>query len=105
MQSSPLIPHSLMKSRKPDRPGAACPEAFIYPLHTAAVGGSKGNNRLPFQVIAFQEGIDDSGSHMRNGDPSLLTNTVLHAQHRFQKQMDTCSKFQYEHCEYPRYKF
>ena len=35
-------------------------------------------------------------------DPSQLTDVVLQAQARFQNQMDTCSKFQYDRCENPR---
>ena len=59
----------------------------------------------PF-IIDDKRRIDYShGIAIWDEDPSLLTNTVLHAQKRFQDQMDTCSKFQYERCEYPRYKF
>lgn len=59
----------------------------------------------PF-IIDDKRRMDYSrGIAMWDEDSSLLTNTVLHAQKRFQDQMDTCSKFQYERCEYPRYKF
>ena len=56
----------------------------------------------PFIIDDKRRSDYSHGIAIWDEDPSLLTNTVLLAQQRFQNQMDTCNKFEYNRPENPR---
>ena len=60
------------------------------------------NNIDPFIIDDKRRSEYSHGISIWDKDPSLLTNTVLTAQQRFQNQMDTCNKFDYNRPENPR---
>ena len=59
------------------------------------------NNIDPFIIDDKRRIYYSHGIAIWDEDPSLLTNTVLIAQQRFQNQMDTCNKIEYNRPENP----